>query len=186
MQKAIAPGLQHTHLRWGILAVIFAASCLSYGDRISLALAGPGMARDVSLGVVKIGYLFSAFSWAYVLGQIPAGGLLDRFGPRGVYGASIVIFSLLALFVGFSGLLSAGAAFAAILALRFLSGLAQSPIFPGNGRVVAAWFPTAERGRASAIFNASQYFALVVFAPLLGWISHVAGWKSCFWFIGLF
>ncbi len=186
MQKAIVPGLKHTHVRYGILAVIFAASCLSYGDRISLALAGPGMARDVSLGVVKIGYLFSAFSWAYVLGQVPAGGLLDRFGPRGVYGASIAIFSLLALFVGFSGLLSAGAAFAAILALRFLSGLAQSPIFPGNGRVVAAWFPTAERGRASAIFNASQYFALVVFAPLLGWISHAAGWKSCFWFIGLF
>lgn len=185
MEPVIPAGVKQTHVRYLILAVIFTASCLSYGDRISLALAGPGMARDVSLGVVKIGYLFSAFSWAYVLGQLPAGGLLDRFGPRGVYGGAILIFSLLAVLVGFAGLLSAGAAFGAILALRFLSGLAQSPIFPGNGRLVAAWFPTAERGRASAIFNASQYFALVVFAPLLGWISHAAGWKSCFWFIGL-
>jgi ACS family glucarate transporter-like MFS transporter len=74
--------------------------------------------------------------------------------------------------------------FTVIFVLRLLSGLAQSPVFPGNGRIVAAWFPTAERGRASAIFNASQYFALVAFAPLFGWLTHKYGWQSCFWFMG--
>ncbi len=49
---------------------------------------------------------------------------------------------------------------------------------------MAAWFPTAERGRASAIFNSSQYFALVLFAPIMGWIVHTWGWKQCFWFAG--
>ena len=57
-------------------------------------------------------------------------------------------------------------------------------MFPGNGRIVAAWFPTSERGRASAIFNASQYFALPIFAPIFGWLIHTAGWRSCFWFLG--
>jgi MFS family permease len=37
-----------------------------------------------------MGYLFSGFSWAYVLGQLPAGGLLDRFGSKRVYGISIL------------------------------------------------------------------------------------------------
>ena len=73
-----------------------------------------------------------------------------------------------------------------IFVLRLLSGLAQSPVFPGNGRIVAAWFPTAERGRASAIFNASQYFALVVFGPLFGWLTQRYGWQSCFWFMTVF
>ncbi len=63
-------------------------------------------------------------------------------------------------------------------------GLAQSPVFPGNGRIVAAWFPTAERGRASAIFNSSQYFALPIFAPIFGGLLHHYGWQSCFWFMG--
>ena len=57
-------------------------------------------------------------------------------------------------------------------------------MFPGNGRIVAAWFPTAERGRASALFNAAQYFSLVFFAPIMGWIVHLWGWKQCFWFAG--
>src|SRR6202044_1175539 len=62
--------------------------------------------------------------------------------------------------------------------------LFQSPVFPGNGRIVAAWFPNAERGRASAIFNSSQYFTLPIFAPIFGWLIHSAGWRSCFWFLG--
>ena len=44
--------------------------------------------------------------------------------------------------------------------------------FPGNARLVAAWFPAAERGTASAIFNSAQYFSLVAFAPLMGWLVH--------------
>ena len=40
------------------------------------------------------------------------------------------------------------------------------------------------RDRASAIFNSSQYFALLIFAPIFGWIVHVSGWRSCFWFMG--
>jgi MFS transporter, ACS family, glucarate transporter len=80
--------------------------------------------------------------------------------------------------------LPATLAFAVIFGLRLVSGLVQSPVFPGNGRIVAAWFPTAERGTASAIFNSSQYFALVLFAPIIGWIAHTRGWKDCFWFLG--
>jgi MFS transporter, ACS family, glucarate transporter len=68
--------------------------------------------------------------------------------------------------------------------LRLIAGFAQAPVFPGNGRIVASWFPSNERGRASAIFNSSQYFALMIFGPILGWIAHSAGWRSCFWFMG--
>ena len=75
-------------------------------------------------------------------------------------------------------------AFTVIFILRILSGLFQSPVFPGNGRIVAAWFPNSERGRASAIFNSAQYFALPIFAPIFGGLIHRAGWRSCFWFMG--
>lgn len=143
------------------------------------------MTKDVHLDPVKLGYLFSGFSWAYVLGQLPSGGLLDRFGSKNVYGISIIVWSICAFLTGFAGYLAASAAFTAIFVLRLISGFAQAPVFPGNGRIVASWFPTAERGRASAIFNSAQYFALLVFAPIFGWISHVAGWKSCFWFMGI-
>jgi ACS family glucarate transporter-like MFS transporter len=175
-----------THVRYLIVAMLFIASCFSYGDRAALSVAGAVMQKALALDSAKMGLLFSGFGWAYVFGQLPAGGLLDRYGSKRVYGISIVCWSICAFLIGFAGYLTAAWAFSAIFGLRLLSGLAQSPVFPGNGRIVAAWFPTAERGRASAIFNASQYFALVIFAPLFGWLTHTHGWQSCFWFMGFF
>ena len=175
---------KQTHVRYLIISILFAVSCFSYGDRVALSIAGTAMAKDISLDPLKMGYLFSGFSWAYVLGQLPSGALLDRFGSKLVYGLGIVVWSVCALLTGFAGYLAAGAAFAVIFLLRLVSGFAQAPVFPGNGRIVASWFPANERGRASAIFNSSQYFALMIFAPILGWIIHSAGWKSGFWFMG--
>jgi ACS family glucarate transporter-like MFS transporter len=174
-----------THVRYLIISILFAVSCFSYGDRVALSIAGTAMSKDISLDPVKMGYLFSGFSWAYVLGQLPSGALLDRFGSKKVYGIGIVVWSVCALLTGFAGYLAAAAAFAFIFVLRLIAGFAQAPVFPGNGRIVASWFPASERGRASAIFNSSQYFALMIFAPILGWIAHSAGWRSCFSFMGL-
>jgi ACS family glucarate transporter-like MFS transporter len=152
---------------------------------VALSLAGAAMGQAVNITPVRLGYLFSAFSWAYVLAQLPSGALLDRFGSRRVYGISIILWSICAFLTGFAGYLTAGAAFTVIFILRLFSGLAQAPVFPGNGRIVASWFPTTERGRASAIFNSSQYFALLIFAPIFGWIIHRYGWNRCFWFMGV-
>ncbi len=178
------PETKQTRIRFLIVAILFAVSCFSYGDRVALSIAGAAMAKDIALDPLKLGYLFSGFSWAYVLGQLPSGGLLDRFGSKRVYGFSVLAWSICAFLTGLAGYLAASAAFTVIFGLRLLSGLAQAPVFPGNGRIVASWFPTSERGLASAIFNSSQYFALLIFAPIFGWIVHVSGWKSCFWFMG--
>lgn len=178
-------GEKTTHVRYLIVLMLFVASTFSYGDRVVLSIAAVSLTHDLHLDPVRLGYLFSGFAWAYAAAQLPAGGLLDRFGSKRVYGISIVCWSVCALLAGFTGYLPAVAAFYTLFLLRLLSGLAQSPVFPGNGRIVAAWFPTAERGRASAIFNASQYFSLVFFAPIMGWIAHLWGWKPCFWLAGV-
>lgn len=175
-----------SHVRYLIVAMLFIASCFSYGDRVALSVAGTAMQKELALDPLKLGLLLSGFGWAYVLGQLPSGGLLDRFGSKRVYSISIISWTICALLIGFAGYLPHAWIFSTIFALRLLSGLSQSPVFPGNGRIVATWFPTSERGRASAIFNASQYFALVAFAPLFGWLTHKYGWRSCFWFMGLF
>jgi len=64
-------------------------------------------------------------------------------------------------------------------------GFAEAPSFPANARIVAAWFPGNERGTASAFFNSGQYFATVLFAPLMGWIAHDFGWRYVFFVMGV-
>jgi MFS transporter, ACS family, glucarate transporter len=167
-----------------VLGLLFLATTVNFADRATLSIAGSPLAKDLGLDPVAMGYVFSAFGWAYVLGQLPGGYLLDSFGSKRVYVASVFTWSLFTLLQGFVGLWTAGAAVAVLFALRFLLGLAEAPSFPGNSRIVSAWFPTAERGTASAIFNSAQYFALVLFSPLMGWITHAFGWKHVFFVMG--
>ncbi|HVN93834.1 MAG TPA: MFS transporter [Terracidiphilus sp.] len=172
-----------THVRYLIIAILFVVSCFSFADRSLLPQAAGAMPAAIHLNAARLSWLLFAFGWAYALGQLPSGGLLDRFGSKRVYGIAIVGWSVCAFLTAFAGYLSASFAFTAIFILRILSGLFQSPVFPGNGRIVAAWFPTSERGRASALFNSSQYFALPIFAPIFGFLIRAAGWRSCFWFM---
>ena len=46
-------------------------------------------------------------------------------------------------------------------------------------------FPAKERGTASAIFNAAQYFSLALFSPLLGWLTFALGWEHVFTVMGI-
>ena len=147
-----------THVRWLILLMIFIVTTVNYADRATLSITGPAMRKDFGFDAIQMGYIFSAFSWAYVLSQMPGGWLLDRFGARKVYAASIFFWSLFTLLQSAIGIVgSAAMAVSTLFVLRFFVGMAESPAFPANAKVVASWFPTAERGTASAIFNAAQY-----------------------------
>ena len=173
-----------TRIRWLIVAFIFAVTTVNYADRATLSMAGSGAAAELGLGPIQMGYILSAFAWAYVAGQIPGGALLDRWGSKLIYMSALLIWSLFTFTQGFVGLIAFLPAAATLFAMRFLVGLAESPSFPGNARIVASWFPASERGTASAIFNSAQYFSLVAFAPLMGWLVHEFGWRSVFWVMG--
>ncbi|BAI74943.1 glucarate transporter (plasmid) [Azospirillum sp. B510] len=173
-----------TRVRYLILAMLFLVTVINYADRATLSITGPVISKELGISAAEMGFIFSAFGWAYVLGQLPGGWLLDRFGSKIVYGLSIFIWSLFTLMQGTIGFVTGGAAVMLLFALRFAVGFAEAPSFPGNSRVVAAWFPGQERATASAIFNSAQYFATVIFAPLMGWLTHSFGWHWVFGVMG--
>ncbi len=175
---------RRTRVRWLIIATLFIITTINYADRATFSIAGQSASKELGLDPVAMGYIMSAFAWAYVLGQIPGGALLDRFGSKKIYTAALVLWSSFTLLQGFSGIFTGLAAAVALFFMRFLVGLAEAPSFPANARIVAAWFPGSERGTASAIFNSAQYFSLVAFAPLMGWLAHDFGWRSVFFVMG--
>lgn len=173
-----------TRVRHRIIALIFLITSINYADRATFSIAGNAASIELGLTPVQTGFILSAFAWAYALAQIPGGALLDRFGTKRIYAGAIALWSLMTAAQGLVGLVPGLTAIGTLFVLRFLVGLAEAPSFPGNARLVAAWFPGAERGTASAIFNSAQYFSLVAFAPLMGWLVHSFGWRSVFWVMG--
>lgn len=174
-----------SRVRYSIIFLIFVVTVLNYADRAIISIVGAPLSKEYGISPVAMGYVLSAFSWSYVAAQIPGGWLLDRFGTKLIYAWSIFLWSIFTLLQGWVGFFGGGATVALLFGLRFLVGAAESPSFPGNARVVAAWFPSAERGRASAIFNSAQYFAPVLFAPLVSWITQDYGWRYAFILMGV-
>lgn len=168
-----------------IIALLFVVSTLNNADRAILSITGTEIQNDIGIDDVTLGYLFSAFSWAYMLAQLPGGRLVDRWGARRVYAGSIFLWSVATLLQGVVPVFGLGSAMIALFVLRLAVGLAEGPAFPTNGRVVTTWFPASERATASAIFNASQYAAPVVFTPFMAWLTHAWGWPSAYYVMGV-
>ncbi|MFM9280962.1 MFS transporter [Paenibacillus jiagnxiensis] len=176
--------VKKSNVRWTIIMMLFVISSLNYADRAAISIGAPSMQNELGIDAVSLGYIFSAFSWAYVGAQIPGGWLLDRFGSKKIYFLSIFFWSLFTLFQGFVGFLAGAALIAALFILRFFTGLAEAPAYPANSRITASWFPAKERGTAAAIFSSAQYGATVIFSPIMAYVTQTYGWKSNFIFMG--
>ncbi|MBP2169697.1 ACS family glucarate transporter-like MFS transporter [Erwinia toletana] len=179
-----ATALKATRVRYGIMVMLFFMTAMNYADRATLSITGTAIKSSFGLSSVTLGYMFSAFAWTYVIAQIPGGRLLDRYGSRRVYAISIFLWSILTFSMGFVAGLPAVIGITALFVLRILIGLAEAPAFPGNSRIVATWFPASERGTTSALFTSASYFATVVFAPVMGWVTQRFGWQYVYLMMG--
>ncbi len=175
---------KQTHIRYWILFLLFVVSTISYADRAVLSIAGGAVQKSLQITKVDLAWIFSAFGWSYAFIQIPGGFLLDRFGAKLTYVVALILWSLFTLLHGFAGFFIGGGAVVFMFVARFMVGLASGPGVPANARIVANWFPTSERGTASAIFNATQYFAPFAFNWVLAWIVTHYSWQASFYFMG--
>ncbi len=89
--SAAVPGTRVGRVRWTIVLMLFVITIINYADRASMSVAKPGMSKEFGIDAAQMGWILSAFGWSYVVCQIPGGWLLDRFGSKLVYFASIFI-----------------------------------------------------------------------------------------------
>ncbi|VEB02674.1 galactonate transporter [Klebsiella pneumoniae] len=132
--------------RYLILLMIFVVTAVNYGDRATLSIAGTEVAKELGLSAVSMGYIFSAFGWAYLLMQIPAAGCWINLARKKVYSYSHVFWSLFTFLQGFIDVFPLAWAGVSMFFMRFMLGFSEAPSFPANARIVAAWFPAKERG----------------------------------------
>ena len=168
-----------SRVRYSMLALVFVNVAINYLDRTNIAVAATAMSKDLNLSTVDLGYIFSAFGWAYAALQIPGGLIADRFGPRVLYAFCLITWSLATLAQAFVR------GFASLFALRLATGTFEAPSYPINNRVVTSWFPDHERASATAMYVSGQFIGLAFLTPVLMTVQYYAGWQGLFMGTGL-
>ena len=131
-----------TRARHVVVAWTLAIAAVAYLDRVCISTAAPAMKADLGLTDAQMGYVFSAFTFAYALFEVPSGWLADRFGARLMLTRIVIWWSAMTAATGLAG------GFASLLAVRFLFGVGEAGTFPSIARAYGRWLPARERGRA--------------------------------------
>ncbi|MDI6753318.1 MAG: MFS transporter [Thermodesulfobacteriota bacterium] len=137
----------------------------------------PMIRSDFSLDYTQSGLVISAFNLSYGLGQLPAGWLTDRVGPRLMITIGICGVALAGFFVGLSQSLMM------MIVCLALMGVLGGGYHPASPPMISALVPPGNQGRALGLhmIGGSASFFL---APLIAaGIAASWGWRGSF--IGL-
>jgi len=171
-------------VRWKICALLTIASFVAYLLRTNMSVAGAPMAADLGLTPVQLGVVLGGFAWGYALFQFPGGVLGDRIGARRALTAMAVLWGVLNLLVGLvpaGTALSTTAALLLLLALRFLMGAAQAPLFPViGGRATCNWFPVSGWALPNSLQNAGLTFGSAATGVVIASLTQRYGWRQSF------
>jgi MFS family permease len=164
------PMNEYAHLWRRIVPAYAAGYFLSYGLRSVNAVIAPELIRDLGITNADMGLLTSAYFLAFGLVQLPLGLLLDRFGPRRVEAA------LLLLAAAGCALFGAGHTLTTLVLARALIGLGVSACLMASFKAFSQWFPVERLPSLTAtIMVAGGLGALCASVPveaalpLLGW-----------------
>jgi MFS family permease len=108
---------------------------LSYILRAVNAVLGPGLAAEFGISAAGLGLLTGVYFFSFGLFQIPLGVLLDRFGPRRVNAALLLLAAAGAL------LFARAASFEELVLARALIGLGVSACLMASMQAFILWFP---------------------------------------------
>ena len=167
-----------TKTRWVVLFLISLMYLICYMDRSNISVAEPEIAKQFGLNKSAMGLVLAAFTWAYAIGQIPAGWLGDRFGPKRVLTVIMSLWSVTAVMTG------TAFGFGSLFGARFSLGLSEAGAFPVASRGMQLWFPRVERGRIQGTTHFFSRFAVAITPFIAGSILLAFGWRWIFYIFG--
>ena len=188
------------YYRWVVCALLLFAAIINYVDRQVIGILKPTLVQTFGWTDERIySSIVFSFQFAYALGFMAAGRVMDTLGVRFGFALAVTLWSIAAMAhgaadwvgawtlpvlnldanTGFAVVTLSGAAAGFALA-RFALGLGEAGSFPASIKTVAEWFPRKERALATGIFNSGTNVGALVAPIAVLWLSKNWGWQWAF------
>lgn len=164
---------------WSIWLLSAMFMFYKYVIEVSPSVMTSTLMRTFQIGGIELGNLAASYFYAYMLLQIPAGVLLDKFGPRKTTTLAIALCAIGSLvFAQADSLFVAGTG-------RFLTGIGAAFAVVNCLKLTANWFPSKQFAfMAGLMMTMAMLGAVGGQAPLALFIQKVQ-WRSAMQILGL-
>ena len=167
--------MQPTLYKNYLLSLLTAILVFNYVDRLALGVLLQDIKSDLQLSDTQLGFLGGiAFALFYSVMGIP----IARWADRGYRVVVIVVTTL--LWTVAVALCGVAASFSQLLLVRIAVAVGEAGCIPPAFALIAAYFPRAERPRATAIYGMGGGIAAVIGYFCAGWLNELYGWRATF------
>lgn len=164
--------------RWVILGLCVGCFLFTFVTRFTWPPLIPVMIPVLGMKMSQAGAYMSAFYLGYIITQIPAGFMADKFGVRLILGISLIMEGLSTSALSYIGTYETG------FLLRILSGLGAGAVFSSCSLALMEWFPVRERGKAFGALLAAPSGGILLTNLMVPPLSQYAGWQGAFQTVG--
>jgi len=160
---------------WNALWAMLVGFFMILVDSTIVAVANPSIMTDLNISSYdSVIWVTSAYLLAYAVPLLLAGRLGDRFGPKNLYIAGLVVFTAASLWCGLSSSIGM------LITARVVQGIGAALLTPQTLSTITRIFPAERRGVALSAWGATAGVATLI-GPLAGGVlvDHL-GWAWIF------
>ena len=169
-----ASAVRPSRVRYGVVGFCFALAMITYIDRACMGVLATPIREELGLSMQQMAYVFSAFTIAYALFEVPSAWWGEKIGARRVMARIVCWWSI------FTGLTAAVSGFKSLWLVRFLFGAGEAGAWPNATRVFSRWIPSSERGRVQGVFFSGAHLAAGLTPPLVLGMLTFMSWRAIF------
>ncbi len=174
MTSTTSADLQHGKKPWPALWALVVGFFMILVDSTIVSVATPTIAQALDADINAVIWVTSAYLLAYAVPLLITGRLGDRFGPKVLYQAGLVVFTLASLWCGLAGSIEV------LILARVVQGLGAAMMTPQTMAVITRIFPPQNRGAAMGLWGAVAGVASLVGPIVGGLLVDGLGWEWIF------
>jgi len=165
--------------KWHVVAMLWFMAFFNYADRQALSAVLPLLEKEMMLSKEQLGWLGSAFAWAYGLGAPFAGYIVDRVRRKTAILWGLQAWSIICIAT------ASARTYPQLLFFRAAEGIGETFYFPASMSLLSDYHGKETRSRAMSIHQTSVYIGTIVGTFVAGWIGSVYGWRWSFIIFGV-
>jgi sugar phosphate permease len=133
---------------------------------------------SIGLGEAWLQWIDFAYLLGYCIGQFVAGALGDVIGPRLMVTAGMLASAIITVVFATADSLTTSV-IALYIACSAMNGLVQATGWPGNGKLMASWFPAQSRGEVMGYWGTCYQLGPLAAGLVAGWLLEW-GWRAVY------